>query len=317
MSNENNNTYIRVRITGAPAYLEDDITDFAIQCGATGVSEALTFVQPDLTYDPDIVKKTHHDLDVFFLEKPDAKFFSGLRELNPTLQITEHVEENKDWLEEWKKGFVPFQLVGPYWIVPSWLEAPAEARFPIRIDPGMAFGTGTHATTKMAASFVHKLSEKYKDECGNWSLLDVGTGTAILAMLAAKAKIGLVTGIEIDTEARRVAKENVKLNQLSEIEISDKLLEEVRGPYDVVVANIIDGVLIKLKDDLLRVLKPEGHLFLTGILEERDNFFFENFIEKSNLKVIRRLEKDEWVGYWVQSQAEQSQSTQSRTAKVE
>jgi ribosomal protein L11 methyltransferase len=167
----------------------------------------------------------------------------------------------------------------------------------------MAFGTGTHATTKMASYFVHKLSEKYQDKIPHWTLLDVGTGTAILAMLALKSGFGLVSGIEIDPEARRVAKENVKLNKMTEIDISDALLEEVRGEYDVVIANIIDGVLINIKKDLLRVLKPGGFLFLTGILTERDNLFFEKFIEASNLKVLRRLEKEEWVGYWVQKLA--------------
>ena len=116
-----------------------------------------------------------------------------------------------------------------------------------------------------------------------------------------RSAVGHVQGIEIDPEARRVARENIKLNKVDEIEVPESLIEEVRGQYDVVVANIIDGVLINIKAELLRVLKPGGHLLLKGILEERDNHFFEKFIENSNLTVIRRLEKDEWVGYWVQA----------------
>jgi ribosomal protein L11 methyltransferase len=131
-------------------------------------------------------------------------------------------------------------------------------------------------------------------------LLDVGTGTAVLAMMAHLEGVGKVVGIEIDPEARRVAKENVLRNELLDVEISDALLEEVRETFDFVVANIIDGVLIRIKNDLLRVLKPGGQIFLTGILTERDNLFFEKFIETSPLQVIRRLEKDEWVGYWLQ-----------------
>ncbi|MBS1970054.1 MAG: 50S ribosomal protein L11 methyltransferase [Bdellovibrionales bacterium] len=293
-------SYYRVRLSQVPTLLEDDVTQHSFEHGASGVTEALAYTQPDLTYDPDLVPVKSHDLDVFFLEKPAEDFFKGLSEIDQAIKWGIFEEEDKDWLEEWKKGFKPFQLVGPFWIVPSWLETPAECEQPIFIDPGMAFGTGTHATTKMASYFVHKLSEKYKKEIPDWTLLDVGTGTAILAMLAQKSGFGLVTGIEIDPEARRVAKENVKLNKLSQIEISDALLEEVRGEYDVVIANIIDGVLINIRKDLLRVLKPGGFLFLTGILTERDNLFFEKFIEASNLKVLRRLEKEEWVGYWVQ-----------------
>lgn len=296
-------SYFRVRLNHVPTLLEDEVTSHSFDNGASGVTEALAYTQTDLTYEPDLVSVKSHDLDVFFLEKPSEGFFNGLKDLDPNITWGLFEEENKDWLEEWKKGFKPFQLVGPFWIVPSWLQPPPECEQPIYIDPGMAFGTGTHATTKMASYFVHKLAEKHKKEIPDWTLLDVGTGTAILAMLAQKSGFGLVTGIEIDPEARRVAKENVKLNNLNQIEISDALLEEVRGEYDVVIANIIDGVLINIRKDLLRVLKPGGFLFLTGILTERDNLFFEKFIEASNLKVLRRLEKEEWVGYWVQKEA--------------
>jgi ribosomal protein L11 methyltransferase len=294
------NSYFRVRLSLVPHVLEDDITSLSFDNGASGVTEALTFAQPDLCYEPDVVPTRSHELDVFFPEKPQDKFFAGLTELNANIRWNLFEEENKDWLAEWKKSFKPFQLVGPFWIIPSWLQPPPECELPIYIDPGMAFGTGTHATTKMASYFVHKLSEKHKKDLPNWSLLDVGTGTAILAMLAARSGFGLVTGIEIDPEARRVAKENIKLNHLEEIEISEALIEEIHGQYDVVIANIIDGVLINIKKDLLRILKPGGFLFLTGILTERDDFFFEKFIDSSKLKVLRRLEKDEWVGYWVQ-----------------
>lgn len=291
--------YIRIRLQAVPANMEDIITGHSFECGATGVTEALAFSQSDLTYEPFILKVRSHDLDVFFEEKPGSEFFDRLLEWVPNIHWQIQEEEHKDWLEEWKKGFVPFQLVGPHWVVPSWIADPPEATNPIRIDPGMAFGTGTHATTKMAAYFVHKLGQSLNpDEL--YSLIDVGTGTAILAMLAKKEGIYRVLGIEIDPEARRVAKENIVLNKLDEIEISDQAIEEIHEQFDFVVANIIDGVLIQLKDSLLRILKPGGQMFLTGILTERDDDFFASFIESSPLKVLRRIEKDEWVGYWLQ-----------------
>ena len=131
-------------------------------------------------------------------------------------------------------------------------------------------------------------------------MLDVGTGTAILAVLAEKLNYGMITGVEIDIEARRKARENCELNKTSNIDITEMQLDEIRDQYDVVVANIIDGVLIRLQNDLVKVTKTHGHLFLTGILQERDNLFFEKFIEKQPLKVLKRIQKDEWVGYWVQ-----------------
>ena len=297
----NKNSYFRVRLSQVPEELEDIITTFSFDKGASGVTEALAFTQPDLTYDPQLIHMRRHELDVFFLENPDPLFFEGLKDLSPEIRWSLHEEETRDWLEEWKKEFKPFQLVGDFWIVPSWLQPPPECKHPIYIDPGMAFGTGTHATTQMMAFFIHRVMQKHSAEISNWSLLDVGTGTAILAMLAKMGGIKSVTGIEIDPEARRVARDNIKLNKIETIHIPDSLLEEMREQYDVVVANIIDGVLINLKKDLMRVLKPGGHMLLTGILEERDNLFFEKFLENSGLTVVRRLEKDEWVGYWVRS----------------
>ena len=295
------NNYFRIQLSQVPEALEYSVTQLCFTNGATGVTEALQFKQPDLTYDPSIVSTGYHVLDSFFTNKPEPTFFTELKALNGHIQWQIYEEETKDWLAEWKKGFVAFPLVSKYWVVPSWLTPPEDCGKALMIDPGMAFGTGTHATTQMMAFLLHKLCLENKTSIENWSMLDVGTGTAILAILAEFMGMGLVTGIEIDPEARRVALENVKLNHCANVDISDKMVEDVRGPYEVVVANIIDGVLLRIRRDLFRVLKPGGHLLVTGILEERDSEFFEKFTAGTNLHVIRRIEKAEWVGYWFQA----------------
>ncbi len=301
MSETPQNTYFKVRLSHVPRAQEDEVTTFCFEHSALGLSEVLGFKQPDLTYDPSVVSRSLLELEVFFEKNPETDFYSGLKNLNSMIQVHTSEEENKDWLAEWKKGFVPFKLVGPIWVVPSWMEKPKDVEMEIKIDPGMAFGTGTHATTKMASFFVHKLAVENREQIKNWTVLDVGTGTAILAVLAELCGYGLITGVEIDPEARRKARENCELNKTEAVEITDKQLDEIKEQYDVVVANIIDGVLIKLKKDLLRSVKPGGYLFLTGILQERDDHFFNKFIEISpEVKVIRRIQKDEWVGYWVQ-----------------
>jgi ribosomal protein L11 methyltransferase len=217
---------------------------------------------------------------------------------NLTWEIIE--EAHKDWLEEWKKGFKPFPLVGPFWVVPSWFEAPAEAEIPLAIDPGMAFGTGTHATTQMAAALLHRVFKKTEGAKAK-QVIDVGTGTAILAILARLSGAERVVGIDIDPEATRVARENIERNQVSGVEVQDLLLEEVRESFDLVVANIIDGVLLNLKQDLVRVLKYDGKMILTGILEERENQFIDEFLQGTDLKIELRLAKDEWVGFLLSS----------------
>lgn len=294
------NLYYRIRFSNLSAANEEIVATYSIEHGATGVSEVLEFTQPDLTYEPRVAKRRCHDIDVYFMATPPPELFEEIKKIDSSVTWQIFEEQHRDWLEEWKKGFVPFPLTSQVWIVPSWLDKPAEAPQQIRIDPGMAFGTGTHATTKMAAHFIGKFAEKNKDRVSNMSLLDVGTGTAILAMLARLYGFQRVKGIDIDPEAQRVSQDNIALNILDKIEITAELLEEVKEQFDVVMANIIDGVLIQLQNDLVRVMKPRGQLFVSGILLEREALFFEKFIEAQNLKVVRRLEKDEWVGFWLE-----------------
>jgi ribosomal protein L11 methyltransferase len=296
------NSYFRIRLSQVPAHLEDPITTHCFEWGALGVSEALSYSQPDLTYDPEILHHNTHEMDIFFEKSPDRDFFEGLTAYHPNIKWRLFEEEHKDWLEEWKKGFTAFKLVQDIWIVPSWLQPPPEAQTSIYIDPGMAFGTGTHATTQLAAALIYKIHQKNKER-QPLSMVDVGTGTAILALLAEHLGFNPIMGVEIDPEARRVAKENVVKNKAKNILILDEQLEDLRENFDVVVANIIDGVLVRIRDLLLRSLKPQGFLIVTGILKERDNEFFEDFTRGTSLKVIRRIEKDEWVGYWFQDES--------------
>lgn len=293
------NSYFRVRFHSLSATHEDILTTLSIDHGASGVSEALEFTQPDLVFEPRIAKRRSHDIDVYFEQKPSLEFFEQVKNLDRSISWNVFEEVHKDWLEEWKKGFKAFPLTQNVWVVPSWLDRPAEAVHQIKIDPGMAFGTGTHATTQMAAHFISKFASKNPLQTASSKFLDVGTGTGILAMLAVLSGFSSAVGIDVDPESRRVSKDNIALNELHQIKISDLLIEEIREKFDVVMANIIDGVLIQIQDELMRVLKNEGDLFVTGILVEREAHFFENFIEKLNLKVIRRLENDEWIGFWL------------------
>lgn len=290
-------TYIRIRVSNLSKEQEDIITTHSFECGASGVTEALKFIQPDLTYEPKIVDSNNHDIDIFFPERPACQFFDGLIEIDQNIKWHIYEEEAKDWLEEWKKGFKAFKLVDSFWIIPSWETVPRECQQPIFIDPGMAFGTGTHATTQMAAYFLNKFAKK--NEVQSLSFLDVGTGTGILAIMADKLGFKSIVGIEIDPEAQRVAKENIERNATKKTLISEQLIEEYKTISDVVIANIIDGILIRIKNDLIRATKNNGSLFLTGILKENEEDFIKEFIEDSPVKIELRIEKDEWIGYWL------------------
>lgn len=292
-----NKSYLRIRLKYVPTDLEDEVTEHSFACGASGLSEALHFKQPNLAFDPTILTGRSKDFDVYFQDQPRPGFYENLSQINSQIQWEIFEEEEKDWLEEWKKGFEPFQLVGPYWIVPSWFESPVAPEFAIWIDPGMAFGTGTHATTQIACSFLLRKSKEAKGQ--SLSMLDVGTGTAVLAILARKLGLGPIVGVEIDPEARRVARENIARNKVDSIEVIENPLDEVHQHFDVVVANIIDGVLINLRSELLACTRTGGDLFLTGILKEREEHFLEHFVRKSPVQIMKRWDHDDWVGYWV------------------
>lgn len=288
--------YFRIRIEQFPSHAESDLTNLAFDQGAAGITEDLPFRQPDLALDPTAIPTKAKHLIVYFENQPSKEFFDGVRLLAPHAAVYHEMEPQKDWLSEWKKGFHAFKLVGKFWLVPSWEKSPVDEMHTISIDPGMAFGTGTHATTKMMAGLI----QKYFDEKGaGATFLDVGCGTGILSILARRLGGEEIVGVEIDPIARDVARANFSINAIDDIEVTNLPLEEVEGEYDLVGGNIIDGVLLQLKDHLLRLMKPDGELLLSGILADREQPFIEKFLEDTDLKVKRRLEHEDWVAFWL------------------
>lgn len=291
--NTDTTEYYTVRIDHFPSVSENDLSHLSFDFNASGISEDLNFRQTDLTLDPQTIPTKLKTLLVYFEKTPPQEFFEQVRELAPQAQLKLETEVSKDWLEEWKKGFHAFNLVGSYWLVPSWETSPVDEHHTIHIDPGMAFGTGTHATTKMMSALIHQVLKSGDSK----NLLDVGCGTGILSILAEKLGSPEVVGLEIDPIARDVARRNILLNNCDLVSIPDSELAEINGEFDMVGANIIAGVLLKLKTDLLRVLKPGGDLLLSGILTEHEEQFIEDFMEGTSLRLARRLEHDNWVAF--------------------
>jgi ribosomal protein L11 methyltransferase len=178
---------------------------------------------------------------------------------------------DQDWLAEWKKGWEPILVGQRLMVCPSWKrgEAGATDRLVIEIDPGMAFGTGTHETTRGCLEML----EKYwppRPEAG--ALLDVGTGTGILAIAAGKLCPGArVVGFDVDPEAIEVARENAAINGVGDdLEIEVNKLAWYHGQdFDLVLANLTADVIIPLSDEFPLVMKPAGVLIVSGILREQ------------------------------------------------
>lgn len=290
--------YFHLKAIGLNRRDEDEFSQICFDLGASGVAEDLKFVQKDLRYDPDIVETPVLDLNVFFDSVlSDAFCETLLIQLEarfPEVRLEIAKELNKDWLSEWKKGFKPFRFAGPFWVIPAWLSPPPEALTDkskhIYVEPGMAFGTGTHETTRLAAALV--IEECTRIRPGR--LLDVGTGTGILALIAYRLGVSNLLGVDIDPEARRTARENLERNQATAIQIPDYNLEDVEGEFDLVVANIIDGVLTGLRHDLVKRLKPRGRMILSGILMDRESEFYSGFTSDTGLRLLKKTSEGEW-----------------------
>ncbi|MES2963548.1 MAG: 50S ribosomal protein L11 methyltransferase [Bdellovibrionota bacterium] len=294
MADQTQGRYFRLKVSGLLRQHEDEFTSAAFEAGAAGIAEDLKFHQADLRYDPDVTETPLLDVSVFFESTPNENALLQLQGAFPETRFELSSEENKDWLEEWKKGFKPFLFANPFWVVPAWLKPPPEIDAPwkiIFVEPGMAFGTGTHETTRLAAGFViEELSRKTPLR----SVLDVGTGTGILALVARRLGATKVVGIDNDPEARRTARENLERNETHDIEIPDANLEDIRDQYDIVIANIIDGVLTVLRHELNRTLKPGGRMILSGVLTDRESEFYAGFTKDTGLKLLAKRVDGEW-----------------------
>ncbi len=196
-----------------------------------------------------------------------------------------------DWKDEWKKYFHTVKITDNIIIKPSWdsYEATGNEKI-IEIDPGMAFGTGTHETTSLCVEFLEKYSN------GRKKLLDIGCGSGILMLIGKKIGIGNVTGIDIDDKVEEVVKENFRKNNIFEnFEIViGNLVDNINDKYDIVVSNILVDVLIELLENIEKVLKKNAIVIFSGILKEKE----EEFVEKTGLyklKNIDRNEKNNWV----------------------
>lgn len=287
--------YFILNVSGVDSAGEDWLSERAFESGALGISEVLPFEQPEGEEDVFVKIPLARSLDIYFSKPPEREFLQDLQANFPLAKITVKGEQNRDWLAEWKKGFKPFALVDGHWVIPSWCEAPVEAKHKIWIDPGMAFGTGTHETTQLVSECMRDLARDHSLA----SCLDVGTGTGILAILAKQFGIGKVWATEIEVDSRRVAKENFAANGCVDIALDDKQVENLDPQFQLVTANIIDGVLVRIQEALKARVEKGGWLILSGIILEREKDFLSGFKLPAGVDWHRRLQKGDWLAYVV------------------
>jgi ribosomal protein L11 methyltransferase len=163
----------------------------------------------------------------------------------------------------------------------------------LTLDPGQAFGTGTHATTSLC---LDALAEHFAGEQPPGKILDVGTGSGILAMAGAALGARQVVANDIDSEACRIARDNIIRNRLEDhVTVTDAALEEMSGTYDLVLANILAAEILRLADRLVARLTPGvGRLVLSGILIEQEQQVMQGFAGYP-LKLLATSHRDEWT----------------------
>lgn len=196
-----------------------------------------------------------------------------------------------DWKDEWKKYFHTVNITDNIIIKPSWDDYEAsEGETVIEIDPGMAFGTGTHETTALCVKFL----EKYVP--GKKKLLDIGCGSGILMLIGKILGVEKVVGIDIDSNVKDVVIENFEKNNIKdnyEIIIGD-LVEDINEKYDLVVSNILVDVLTELLENIEKTLEKGATVIFSGIIKDKEEEFLRK-TKEHNLIEIDRSEKNNWV----------------------
>ena len=195
----------------------------------------------------------------------------------------------EDWANTWKQYYKPSKVGEKIVVKPIWEEyEQKEGELVVNLDPGMAFGTGTHETTRMC---IQALEKYVKEES---TVFDVGCGSGILAIAAAKLGAKLAVGVDLDPVAVESSIENVGYNNLNNIEIlHGNLVEVIDGKSDIVVANILAEIICILTDDVKRVLKDGGVFITSGIIHDRVDMVCEK-LEATGFGVMEKNRDGEW-----------------------
>ncbi|WP_243372272.1 50S ribosomal protein L11 methyltransferase [Geotalea sp. SG265] len=292
-----------------PESMVDLLADFLVELSGNGVSiENLSLDTFSLDtiddspvktvkayFAPDVALEGHLETIGAFLLAHGPEF-AGFAFKSPTVKAI----NAEDWANNWKKYFKPVRIGSRLVIKPTWEEyAAGSDDLVLTLDPGMAFGTGAHPTTKMCLEVLESIflgEGAFHDAAtaAPATVLDVGTGSGVLSIAAAKLGAERVMAIDIDADAVIVAEENAALNDcLNVVHLSTTPLQAVKGRFALVLANILAEELVRLAGELAAKVAPAGYLVLSGILCEKERFVLDGFAPCS-LKLMEVRREGEW-----------------------
>ncbi|MCL6478658.1 MAG: 50S ribosomal protein L11 methyltransferase [Peptococcaceae bacterium] len=230
-----------------------------------------------------------------------AELYDGLGRIDPAYreQVVLAEKDDSSWLDRWRQFYRPERVGRRLLVKPVWEPVePAEGLLVIELDPGMAFGCGTHPTTRMCMTLIEDVVG------GGETVLDVGTGSGILSIAAAKMGAAAVVAVDSDGVAVRVARENVAVNGLTGVvDVREgNLLDGVDTPADVIVANIVADVIMEMLPRAVSLLKEGGKFIASGVIAGRRGEV-AGAVEKSGLNILKTLAEGEWAAFLAEKPA--------------
>ena len=245
---------------GVPGAFQEELEPQAQ--GDFGLSETREVLKAYLAFDGRLEDRIA-SLKIYLDSVSDL--FPGMEESRLSMEIV----ADQDWGEEWKKYFKPLRVSKNIVIKPTWERyTPAGRDIVIEIDPGMAFGTGQHPSTRMCLEAIEDIL--LKDRGGKkWRVLDVGTGTGILGISCAKLGAERVVCVDIDKKAAAIARENAMINNVADrVEIINRDVNSINEPFNIIVANLTAKILVRLRDHLMSLIEKDGYLVISGIIDQ-------------------------------------------------
>jgi ribosomal protein L11 methyltransferase len=254
-------SWLQISLKAPPPAL-DTISNFLIERGSPGVVLEGDTVR---AFFPDAARGRPLRRDIRCFLKEIAEIYPGVG--GQSLRWS--VLRDKNWNASWRKFFSPQKIGRGLWITPPWLKPPSPSgRKVITIEPGMAFGTGTHPTTRGCLEFLEVATSAMRAQ--RIAALDVGTGSGILAIALAKMGVKKVLALDSDPVALTVAKTNIRRNRVGKaVVLSDSSVEKIRGSFSIVVANLTAETLLDLGRSLQKRVRPSGYMILSGILNPK------------------------------------------------
>jgi ribosomal protein L11 methyltransferase len=259
--------------------------------------EYLVELDPQDYPEEGVVVKAYFPVNSHLVETVDEikLSLSNLRNLDidlgrGTVTLTEMNEE--DWAHAWKKYYKPVRISERITITPTWeaYTPQSENELVIKLDPGMAFGTGTHPTTMLCIRALERYVRPHDQ------VIDVGCGSGVLSIAAAKLGAGNVLALDIDELSVRVSKENVELNKVDkQVTVKqNNLLDNISQSSDMIVSNILAEVIVKCADQAYRLLKSRGFFIASGIIAVKEKMVKEALISQG-FTIVETDNMDDWV----------------------